>query len=138
MCISGVCLWCVSLVCISFVIVWCVSPLGVSLWGVSLWGVSLWGVSLWGVSLWCVSLWVCLFGVCHFGGMCFDSLLIKSKGELWPAMVLTFCHFSDFWAFLVFFSVRRFALKCEGQILTQRFEMNHLVKDCDFGSILIR
>ena len=29
----------------------------------------------------------------------FDSLLGKSKGELWPAMVLVFSLSSDFWSF---------------------------------------
>ena len=28
--------------------------------------------------------------------MCLYSLLGKSKGDLWPALVLTFCHFSEF------------------------------------------
>jgi hypothetical protein len=78
-CLSGVCLWGVSLEgclwgvslgCVTEVCHWGLSPECVSevcLWGVSLdgclWGVSLgcvtevchWGVSLWGVSLGCVS-----------------------------------------------------------------------------------
>ena len=64
--------------------------------------------------------------------MCFDSLLGKSKGELWPAMVLAFSHLSDFWSFRFGVLFEVLLRRERGVTLCLRFVMKVLVKDCEF------
>ena len=63
--------------------------------------------------------------------MCVDSLLGKSKGGLWPALVLVFSHLSDFCVmFGVLFEVC--LRRVMGETLCLRFMTHTLVKDREF------